>query len=89
MMLSRRGCRGCCVNWWSRRAIPTTPSVPGVFRSTFIPFCSRTQLTTKNTTRLVRALVNARILLSSGADSQAILRLAHTRVLDGGSAPGG
>jgi hypothetical protein len=32
--------------------------------------------------RLVHTLIDARILLSSGADSQAILRLAHTRVLD-------
>ena len=32
--------------------------------------------------KLVRALVDARILRSSGAENQATIRLAHARVLD-------
>ena len=75
---SRTGCRGCS---GARRARPYRRS--GRRRRALDPAVPLAEAAYDPASeRLIKALVDARILLSSGSEKNATIRLAHQRVLD-------
>ena len=76
---NRIGCRDSCA---SSSSLPRRPRLPRRPGSRSAHCHCRKRLPTPLPKRLVRALIDARILLSEGSGESATLRLAHQRVVE-------